>query len=141
MSGGFDDPSVAREILGRFKRFAVVGCSSDPRRPSFRVSRYLMLQGYEVTPVNPNEESVHGQLAYPDLGSVPGPLEVVDIFRRPEDAGAHVDEAVEAGAQAIWMQLDVIDEAAAERARAAGLVVVMDRCPAIDYPAFFGGRR
>ena len=134
----FNDPETARKILSDYKRFAIVGCSSDSRRPSFRVSRYLKLQGYEVTPINPNESEVHGLTAYPDLRSAPGPLEVVDIFRRSEEAGAHVDEAIEVGAKAIWMQLDVIDEAAGQRARDAGLLVVMDRCPAIDHPAFFG---
>jgi predicted CoA-binding protein len=138
MAGGFSDPAIAREILDKFKRFAVVGCSSDPRRASFRVARYLMTQGYDVTPVNPNETEVQGQTAYPDLKSVPGPLEVVDIFRRADEAGAHVDEAIELGAKAIWMQLDVIDEDAGARAREAGLLVVMDRCPAIDHPAMFG---
>ncbi|MDQ3877657.1 MAG: CoA-binding protein [Actinomycetota bacterium] len=138
MAGNYSDPAIAREILEKFKRFAVVGCSSDPRRASFRVSRYLMLQGYEVTPVNPHESQVHGQAAYPDLASVPHPLEVVDIFRRADEAGTHIDEAIDAGAKAVWMQLDVIDEQAAERAHQAGLLVVMDRCPAIDHPAFFG---
>lgn len=138
MSGNFSDPATAREILETFKRFAVVGCSSDPRRPSFRVSRYLVTQGYDVTPINPNESQIHGRTVYPDLASAPGPLEVIDIFRRSQEAGAHVDEAIALGAKAIWMQLDVIDEDAAVRARDAGLLVVMDRCPAIDHPAFFG---
>ncbi len=132
----WDDFQTARRILTEFHSFAVVGCSSDRFRPSWGVARFLLAQGYEMVPVNPNETEVHGVRAYPDLASMAAdrPLEVVDIFRRSEEAGVHVDEAIELGAKAIWMQLDVIDEAAAERAEKAGLLVVMDRCPAIDHP-------
>jgi len=94
----------------------------------------LLRHGYEVVPINPTCDEVLGRRSYPDLTSVPASVgvEVVDIFRRSELAGRHVDEAIETGAAAVWMQLGVIDEQAAERARAAGLAVVMDRCPAIE---------
>jgi uncharacterized protein len=112
----------------------VVGCSPDPNRDSNRIASMLRRGGYEVIPVNPMATEVLGERSYPTLSAVPQPVEVVDIFRRPSAAGAHVDEAVEIGAGAVWMQLGVIDEAAAERGRAAGLRVVMDRCPAIELP-------
>jgi predicted CoA-binding protein len=130
------DLEPALEILSTFKTWAVVGCSSDPLRDSNSVARYLIGNGYEVVPVNPNEDEVFGLPCYDRLDQIPEPgrIEVVDIFRRPEEAGAHVDEAIDIGAKAIWMQLGVIDEAAAERAKAAGLRVVMDRCPRIDLP-------
>ena len=94
----------------------------------------LHSRGYEVIPVNPSCEEVLGLRCYPKLADVPRQIEVVDIFRRASEAGRHVDEAIEVGASAVWTQLGVIDEAAAQRARAAGLDVVMDRCPAIEMP-------
>jgi predicted CoA-binding protein len=94
----------------------------------------LQSRGYRVIPVNPSCDSLLGVRCYPTLGDIPGPVDVVDIFRRSSEAGAHVDEAIAVGASAVWMQLGVIDEAAASRARAAGLDVVMDRCPAIEMP-------
>lgn len=112
----------------------MVGCSPDPHRDSHDVARFLMGHGYRVIPVNPAVGEVLGERCHPTLADVPEPVEVVDIFRRSESAGAHVDEAIAIGAKAVWMQLGVIDEAAAERARAAGLEVVMDRCPKIDLP-------
>ena len=124
--------AAAERILDRYRRFAVVGASPDPSRPSHRVMGVLERHGYAVVPVNPNVEAVRGHTAYPDLAAVPGPVEVVDIFRRSAYAGAHVDEAIAVGAKAVWMQLGVVDEAAARRARDAGLDVVMDRCPAIE---------
>ena len=140
----WSDPSVAERILRSYRVWAVVGCSSRPWRASFGVSRYLLSQGYGVVPVNPNEELVHGKLAYPDLRSVPSdpraPIEVVDLFRRSDRVLPHVEEAIEIGAKAVWMQLDVWNEAAAELAADAGLLVVMNRCPAIDHPAMIGSR-
>ena len=125
---------TARAILTSYRTWAVVGCSPDAGRPSHGVARFLMSRGYRVIPVNPAVSEILGEPCHPDLAAVPEPVEVVDIFRRSQDAGAHVDEAVAIGARAVWMQLGVIDEAAAERARAAGLAVVMDRCPRIDHP-------
>lgn len=138
----WSDPAVAEEILRRFRTWAVVGCSSRPWRASHGVSRYLMRQGYEVVPVHPNEKEVHGLTAYRDLRSIPDDLrsriDVVDLFRRSELVPSHVDEAIEIGARAIWMQLEVVNEEAARRASDAGLLVVMDRCPAIDHPQMIG---
>jgi predicted CoA-binding protein len=105
------------------------------------VSRYLLRQGYRVIPVHPSEKEVHGLRAYPDLRSVPsdaGPIEVVDLFRRSEAVLPHVSEAIEIGAKAVWMQLEVWDEDAARLADEAGLLVVMNRCPAIDHPVMIG---
>jgi predicted CoA-binding protein len=138
----WSDPKVAERILRSYRVWAVVGCSSDPSRASHGVSRYLLSQGYGVVPVNPNEELVHGRLAYPDLRSVPtdpgAPIEVVDVFRRPDAVLPHVEEAIEIGARAIWMQLGVWNQEAAELAAHAGMLVVMNRCPAIDHPAMVG---
>jgi predicted CoA-binding protein len=135
-----DDATVER-ILTDTHVWAVIGCSSRPSRPSYGVSRTLLRHGFEMIPVNPREREVHGQAAYPDLSIAAEiavqrgrPIEVVDIFRRADLAGAHVDEAIAIGAIAVWLQLGVIDEEAARRARDAGLLVVMDRCPAIELP-------
>lgn len=136
----WSDPVVAARILTEFRVWAVVGASPDPTRPSFGVTRSLMRFGFEVIPIYPRETTIHGLASVPDLGTAAtqrpagSPIEVVDIFRASHRAGAHVDEAIEIGAKAVWLQLGVWDEAAAERADAAGLLVVMDRCPAIDYP-------
>jgi predicted CoA-binding protein len=118
------------------RRWAVVGCSPDPARDSHRIAALLIDRGYDVVPVNPTCEEVLGRRAFPDVraASAEGRIDVVDIFRRSEAAGAHVDEAIEAGAGAGWMQLGGIDHEAAERATAAGLTVVMNRCPAIELP-------
>jgi predicted CoA-binding protein len=138
----WNDPSVAERILRSYRVWAVVGCSSNPRRPSYGVSRYLVRAGYEVVPVNPRETEVHGLTAHPDLRSVPDALrariEVVDIFRRPDLVLPHVEEAIEIGAKAVWMQLGVWNQEAAELAAHAGLLVVMNRCPAIDHPQMIG---
>lgn len=125
---------VPRKVLDSYRTWAVVGCSPDPGRPSHQVAKQLQAWGYRVVPINPHADEVLGEPAYPDLAAVPPDVEVevVDIFRRSEYAGGHVDEAIAAGARAVWMQLGVIDDDAAARARAAGLDVVMDRCPAIE---------
>ncbi len=136
-----DDTATARAILERGGTWAVVGCSPDPTRDSHRVARFLQSRGYHVIPVNPTADGeLLGERCYPDIGSIPSSesVEVVDVFRRSDQAGTHVDEAVAIGARAVWMQLGVVDEDAAERGRAAGLEVVMNRCPMIDHPRFFG---
>jgi uncharacterized protein len=142
MSVAWSDPKVAERILRSFRVWAVVGCSSRPWRASHGVSRYLLSQGYGVVPINPTEQRIHGKQAYPDLRSVPAdpraPIEVVDLFRRSELVMPHVEEAIEIGARAVWMQLEVWNEEAAQRAHDAGLLVVMNRCPAIDHPAMVG---
>lgn len=136
----YDDPEVARKILNSYKRWAVVGLSNDPSRASFRVARYLINEGFEIIPVNPNQQACQGLDCYPDLASAARDheIEVVDLFRRSEFVAGHVDEAIAIGASAVWGQLGVIDEDAAERAAAASLDVVMDRCPAIDGPSMLG---
>lgn len=115
-------------ILDECRTIAVVGLSSDISRPSNGVSGYMRRVGYSVIPVNPNETEVFGQKAYPDLASVPEKIDLVDVFRRSEEAGKAVDEAIAIGAKAVWLQEGVIDQAAAQRALDAGLLVVMDRC-------------
>jgi uncharacterized protein len=128
----FTDPQDIEEILD-MKRVAVVGLSSDPSKASYGVARYLKQAGYEIIPVNPNEQEILGERAYPSLRDLPEPPEVVDVFRRPEHVDDIVDEAIEVGAKAIWLQLDVINPDAARRAREAGLHVVMDRCLKIEH--------
>jgi predicted CoA-binding protein len=115
-------------ILKEYKSIAVVGASANPERESYQVARYLMEQGYRVYPVNPNAREIAGQTSYPALSAIPDPVEVVNIFRRSEEVLPIVDEAVKIGAKVIWMQTGIINEAAAARARGAGLLVVMDRC-------------
>lgn len=129
-------PDTIRDVLTETRTWAVVGCSPDPRRDSHRIAHLLQSRGFRVIPVNPHADEVLGERCYASLGEIPADenVEVVDIFRRAEVAGAHVDEAIAAGARAVWMQLGVIDEAAAQRALDAELLVVMNRCPAIELP-------
>ncbi len=135
----FRNPSdaVIREILGQPRRIAVVGCSPDPTRDSHRIALLLQAKGHPVIPVNPTASQILGETCYASLRDVPVPVDMVDIFRRADQAGAVVDEAVAIGVKIVWMQLGVIDYAAAARAQAAGLIVVMDRCPAIEYRRLF----
>jgi predicted CoA-binding protein len=115
------------------KRVAVVGLSSNPSRASYDVARYMQRQGYDIIPVNPTETEVLGERVYASLSDLPEPPEVVDVFRRSEFVAEVVDEAIKVGAKAIWLQLGVIDEAAARKAREAGLIVVMDRCIKVEH--------
>ena len=133
-------PAEIRDILTSARRIAVVGHSDDPARDSYRVGRYLASQGYEVFAVNPNARSTPALKFYPDLESVPGPIDIVDIFRRPEAIPAIVEQATRLGARTIWMQLGLADNAAAEKARAAGLRVVMSRCIMQDHRALAAAR-
>ena len=129
-----------RDILAGVRTIAVVGASPRPHRPSHGVMRYLQRQGYRTIPVNPFAagDTILGERCHATLGSIPAdlgrPVDMVDIFRRSEAAGAAVDDAIAIGARVVWMQLGVIDEAAAARAEARGLKVVMNRCPAIEIP-------
>jgi predicted CoA-binding protein len=124
-----------RYALG-LRTWAIVGCSPDPARDSHRIAALLLDNGYRVLPVNPRADEVLGLPCAPSLGDLASreQVDVVDLFRRSEAVGQHVEEAIAIRAKAVWMQLAVVDEAAAERARAAGLRVVMDRCPAIELP-------
>jgi predicted CoA-binding protein len=131
------------ELIDRLLResvvIAVVGLSPNPARDSHEVARYLQEAGYRVIPVNPNAEEVLGERSYPDLASVDVPIDLVDIFRRPEDVPPVVEAAIACGAKAIWMQLGIVNEEAAARAQAAGIPVVMDRCIMIEHRTRFGG--
>jgi predicted CoA-binding protein len=117
-----------KKILEDCRTIAVVGLSSNPSRASNGVAGYMKRQGYKIIPVNPKEEQVLGEKSYPTLADVPIKIDLVDVFRRSEEAGKVVDEAIKIGAKAVWLQEGVIDNAAAERAQEAGLLVVMDRC-------------
>lgn len=125
-----------KALLEETRTIALVGASDRPDRPSNRVMAMLQRHGYRVIPVNPQitGEHVHGEFVWRELAQIGEPIDRVDIFRRPQAAGEAVDEAIAAGAKAVWMQLGVINEEAAARAEAAGLRVVMDRCPAIEIP-------
>ena len=129
-----DSDEALRELLSSTKTIALVGASPDPQRASHAVMHYMLDRGYRVIPVNPNEEEILSQKAYASLSDIPEPVDMVDVFRNSEAAGAVCDEAIAIGAKSIWLQLRVINEEGARRAEAAGLKVVMDRCPAIDMP-------
>ena len=125
-----------KALLERVRTIALVGASERPDRPSHRVMRFLQQQGYRVIPVNPQiaGAELHGEIVVAGLNEIEAKIDLVDIFRRPLAAGEAVDAAIAAGAPAVWLQIGVINEAAAARAEAAGLQVVMNRCPAIDIP-------
>ena len=126
------------DILQRAKTIAVVGLSDNPLRPSHGVAAYLQGQGYRIIPVNPQIQSALGEKAYPSLLDVPERIDIVDIFRRPEFVEEVVDQAIQLKVPAVWMQEDVIHEAAAQKARKAGIFVVMDRCILLEHRARFG---
>ncbi|HTT10534.1 MAG TPA: CoA-binding protein [Burkholderiaceae bacterium] len=141
MADDTDIPTL-RRILHDSRRIAVVGISAEWHRPSYFVGKYLLEHGYTMIPVNPKYESVLGQRCFPNLRAareVAGPIDLVDCFRRAEDVEALVDDAVAIGAKTLWMQLGIVSEAAARKARAAGLEVVMDRCVKIEHGRLFGG--
>jgi predicted CoA-binding protein len=129
------DEDIA-ELLANARTIAMVGASDRPDRPSHGVMKFLQDWGYRVIPVNPQitGEHVHGEFVWRELAQIRVPIDIVDIFRRPEAAGDAVDQAIFVGAKAVWMQIGVINEEAAARAEAAGLKVVMDRCPKIEIP-------
>jgi O-acetylhomoserine (thiol)-lyase len=123
---------ATRHILETFSTWAVVGISNRPGRAGWSVPLFLEERGYRIVPVNPNLERWEGEEVFPDLSSVPFPIEVVDLFRRSELVLPHVDEAIRIGAKVVWMQLGVEHAEAARKAREAGLLVVEDRCPVIE---------
>jgi len=131
-----------RAILSKPTTVAVVGCSDDPGRDSLKIAQLLKTKGFRVIPVNPQlqPEALRkelGERCYPDVESIPGPVEMVDVFRRPEYLPEIAEQAVRKGARVLWGQLGVVNLEAGERARKAGMTVVMDRCPAIEYRRLF----
>lgn len=134
-----DDAAGLRRILLRSRVIAVVGLSANWHRPSYFAAKYMLAHGYTVIPVNPAYPEVLGQKCYPTLRDVPQRVDIVDCFRRAEDIPAIADEAIGIGAKVLWMQLGVVNPAAARKAEAAGLEVVMDRCVKIEYARLFGG--
>ena len=133
-----NEPETIKRILDECKTIAVVGLSSNPFRPSNGVASFMLKKGYEIIPVNPNETEVFGIKAVASLSDISEKVDLVDIFRRADEAGAVVDEAIKNGAKAVWLQEGVIDNAAAKRAEDAGLLVVMDRCWLKDYMKYGG---
>jgi len=127
----FDDSTID-EVL-QMKTWAIVGLGNNPERAAFGVSKLLQDKGHRIVPVYPRAEVVHGETGYKTLRDIPFPIDVVDCFVNSKMVGGIVDEAIEIGAKAVWLQLEVIDEAAIERAEKAGLLAIMDRCPAIEY--------
>lgn len=134
-----DDADGLRRLLAETRTIAVVGLSANWYRPSYFAAQYMLEHGYRIIPVNPAYDEVLGQKCYPSLGAIPEPVDMVDCFRKAVDIPPLVDDAIAIGAKSVWMQLGVINEAAACRAEAAGLAVVMDRCVKIEYARLFGG--
>lgn len=135
------DAATLRRVLSRCRRIAVVGVSAEWHRPSYFVAKYLLEHGYTMIPVNPKYSEVLGQRCYPDVrtAAAAGPIDMVDCFRKSADIGPLADDAIAIGAKCLWMQLTVNNEAAAAKARAAGLAVVQDRCVKIEHGRLFGG--
>jgi uncharacterized protein len=134
-----DDINTLRRILGEHRVIAVVGLSADWFRPSYFAAKYMQEHGYRVIPVNPKYGEILGEKCYPSLRAVPEPVEIVDVFRKSADVPPVAEEAIAIGAKVLWQQLGVKNEAAAARARAAGLETVMDRCVKIEHARLFGG--
>ena len=132
-AGAAPSPDPIFDILTQYKSIAVVGLSSNPARPSFGVTEYMQSAGYQIIPINPNETYVLGEPAYATLDEPPQKIEIVNIFRRPEEVPAVVDAAIRVGAKVIWMQLGVLNDPAAKKAQSAGLTVVMDACLLIEH--------
>jgi predicted CoA-binding protein len=128
-----------RRIMTDYKRVAIVGLSADWSRPSNFAAKYLLDHGFEVIPVNPKYPEILGQKCYADLRDIPTPVDIVDLFQRIERVPPFVDQAIEIGARVVWLQLGIVHEEAAQKARDAGLEVVQDRCMKIEYARLFGG--
>lgn len=134
----YQDPGMIRTILSTSKTIAIVGLSPKPERPSFFVGSYLNSEGYKVIPVNPRATEIFGQKAYPDLASIPDKVDVVNVFRQPEECVEIAQQAIQIGAKTLWLQLRVVNLEAARIAHEAGLNVVMDRCMKIEHGRYSG---
>ena len=133
------DMNTLRRILTQYRRIAMVGLSADWSRPSNFVAKYLLEHDFDVIPVNPRYDEILGQKCYPDLAAIPTPVDIVDLFQKAERIPPFVDAAIDMNAAIVWMQLGIVHESAADKARAAGLTVVMDRCMKIEFARVFGG--
>jgi hypothetical protein len=131
------EPQI-RDILKRARTIAMVGASDKPDRDSYQVMAYLIANGYRVIPVNPTVEAIQGERSYPTLAAIPVKVDIVDVFRRSDAVPPVVDEAIAIGAPVVWMQLGVVNEEAAQTARAAGMAVVMDRCMKVEHRRLIG---
>jgi uncharacterized protein len=134
-----EDDTQLRAILTSSKTVACVGVSSNPEKPSFGIFQYLVEAGFHMIPVNPTTPEILGRTAYPDIASIPEKIDVVQIFRKPEDVPPVVEDAIKAGAKVVWMQEGIVNQHAAQRAEAAGLKVVMNRCMMKTHQRLFGG--
>lgn len=137
MSEPINEPEIIRAILQNYRVVAVVGLSPKPERPSYQVAKYLKDHGYRIVPVNPGQKEILGEKCYASLKDIPFPVEVVDIFRNVEAIPEIVEEAIQVGAKAVWMQLGLAEPNAARRAREAGLEVVMDHCMKVEHARLF----
>ena len=133
------DNATVRRVLDSTRTIAMVGLSGNWYRPSYFAAKYLLDRGYRVIPVNPNYEEILGQKVYPDLQSIPEPVDVVDLFQRAEAVPQYVQPAIDIGAKVLWLQLGIVNDEAAAQASAAGLAVIQDRCMKIEYARLFGG--
>ena len=133
------DNATVRRVLDSTRTIAMVGLSGNWYRPSYFAAKYLLDRGYRVIPVNPNYEDILGQKVYPDLQSIPEPVDVVDLFQRAEAVPQYVQPAIDIGAKVLWLQLGIVNDEAAAQASAAGLTVIQDRCMKIEYARLFGG--
>lgn len=134
----YQHPDLIRQLLGQARVVAMVGLSDKPERPSHFVGSYLLSEGYRVIPVNPRAKEILGQKCYPDLLSIPEAVDIVDIFRRPAECDAIVQHAIAIGARAVWQQLGIINLEAAQKARQAGLIAVVDRCMKMEHGRYNG---
>jgi predicted CoA-binding protein len=127
-----DDPEI-KEILDKYSHIAIIGLSSNEEKPSYQVAKYLMEHNYSIYPVNPKYEEILGVKCYPNLSVIPDPIEIVDIFRKPSAVPEIVEDAIKCGARVIWMQLGIVNNQAAQRAKEAGLKVVMSKCMMVEH--------
>ena len=135
----YQNPDDVKKILNGFRRIAIVGLSSNDQKASYFVASYLRSSGYEIIPVNPGAKTILGLVSYPDLKSIPGPIDLVDIFRPAQDVGAIVEDSIAIGAKAVWQQLKIVNIEAAARAREAGLISVVDLCVKMEHGRYSGG--